>query len=74
MHNYEITFYRHLVNSSGFPFKSNLMTVRVANCADQQQAFRQAARRFEYNWSVYEWRNLADEYEIQEERKGPTSH
>ena len=69
MHNYEVTFYRHLVNSSGFPFKSNLMTVRVENCADQQQAFRRAARRFEYNWSIYEWRNLADEYEIQEQQK-----
>jgi len=74
MHDYEITFYRHLVNSSGFPFKSNLMTVHVEDCADEQQAFRRAARRFEYNWSIYEWRNLADEYEIQERKEAARSH
>ncbi len=74
MNNYEVTFYRHLVNSSGFPCKSNLMTIEVENCSDRQQAFRRAARRFEYNWSVYEWRNLADEYEIQERQQVSRSH
>jgi len=65
---YRVTFYRHLINSSGYPFKSSLSTVKIAG-ADQQQAFRQAARRFEYDWSLYEWSNLADEYEIIEERR-----
>lgn len=66
MKTYRITFYRHLINSSGYPFKSNLSTVNIAG-ADRQQAFSRAARRFEYDWSLYEWSNLADEYEIVEE-------
>jgi len=66
MKDYQVTFYRHLVNNVGSPFKSRLTTIRVADCADTQQAFRRAVRRFEYDWSLYEWRNLADGYEILE--------
>lgn len=66
MKSYRITFYRHLMNRSGYPFKSSLSTVRVSG-SDRNQAFSQAARRFEYDWSLYEWSNLADEFEIVEE-------
>lgn len=69
MKTYRVTFYRHLINSSGSPFKSNLSTVETAGI-DRQQALRRAVRRFEYDWSLYEWSNLADEYEIVEEARG----
>lgn len=70
MKNYRVTFYRHLINSSGSPFKSNLSTLEIAG-DDRQQAFRRAVRRFEYDWSLYEWSNLADEYEIVEDGREP---
>ncbi|MDX9862185.1 MAG: hypothetical protein RBS99_14850 [Rhodospirillales bacterium] len=66
MTSYRITFYRHLMNRSGYPFKSSLSTVRVSG-PDRSRAFSEAARRFEYDWSLYEWSNLADEFEIVEE-------
>jgi len=66
MKNYRVTFYRHLMNRSGYPFKSSLSTVMVSG-PDRRQAFSQAVRRFEHDWSLYEWSNLADEFEIVEE-------
>lgn len=66
MKNYRITFYRHLMNRSGYPFKSSLSTVTVSG-SDRNQALSQAVRRFEFDWSLYEWSNLADEFEIVEE-------
>ncbi len=69
MRNYEVTFYRHIVNSSGDPFRSSLTTVRVSDCASRREACESAIRRFESAWALNRWRNLAHEYEVREEHR-----
>lgn len=69
MQDYQVTFFRHSIDKSGYPSRSNLGTVHVLHCADRRQAFRKAVSQFEYDRSLYEWRTLADECEVVEERE-----
>jgi hypothetical protein len=66
MRSYEVTFYRHLVNSTGDRFRSGLTTVQVNDCTSKREACESAIRRFEAAWALNGWRNLAHEYEVRE--------
>jgi len=66
MRNYAVTFYRHLTNSTGKRFRSNLTTVQVNDCANRREACESAVRRFESAWALNGWRNLAHECEVRE--------
>ena len=72
MSNYEVTFYRHLVNSAGGRFRSGLATVHVDNCTNRREACESAIRRFETAWALNRWRNLAHEYEVTEKTAPPS--
>ena len=63
---YDVNFYRHLVNSVGKRHKVCLTTIRVPRCIDARQARMTACSAFERRWSVYEWRNFADDIEVLE--------
>ena len=71
MRSYEVTFYRHLVNSTGDRFRSGLTTVQVNNCTNKREACESAIRRFESAWALNGWRNLAHEYEVREHGTPP---
>lgn len=66
---FKVTFYRHLIDRSGDPYRSTLETLRIVG-TDRLQAFRKAVRRFEHDWSLYEWANLADACEVVEDGRG----
>ncbi len=66
---YQVEFYRHLLNSYGHPYRSRLTSVRVADCSDESQAVVRAIERFKYEWSLWDWRALADEYVVREDLK-----
>ena len=72
MRNYEVTFYRQIVNSSGNPFRSSLTTVRVNDCTSRREACESAIRRFESAWALNRWRNLAHGYEVREDSRTGT--
>lgn len=66
MHSYQIDFYRHLVNSDGHPARSHVFRARVPESPDREQAVRTAIESFKYEWSLWDWRALADEYDVVE--------
>ena len=61
---YEVNFYRQIVNSVGKPHKARITTLLIRRCPDARQAGLMAISAFERQWNVYEWRNFANEVEV----------
>lgn len=62
-----VEFWRTITNSHGRPFRSSLLSVRVPNALDDDQAVDQAKRTFCAWGRVHDWANFAHGYDIRHE-------